>query len=245
MDRIVHGVTILTCALHEAPTISCDNQIAALQALHQAIQRWAKLTFPAQTNPHITTPPPTITRQRSVLRPMRRLHEDQPQYVPPRVVINNPNASPIPTTVTSTTSNYEPFARRTRSRVPQTLDQPPPRVSKTPDTGPIARCTRSQTAAMANVITLAQAAQRRCPSQFLQSLAMPVLNENSGQSLQYCQLCKHPKFAHIWNTSYANELGRLCQGIGQGSKGPKHQRVEGTNTFRIIKFEDIPQDRRR
>ena len=74
---------------------------------------------------------------------------------------------------------------------------------------------------------------------------MPVLDETSGKSLQYRQLRKHPKFVHIWNTSYANELGHLCQGIGQGLKGPKHQRVKVTNTFRLIKFEDIPQDRRK
>ena len=55
---------------------------------------------------------------------------------------------------------------------------------------------------------------------------------------------KHPKFAHIWNTSYANELGSLCQGIDKGSKEPRNQRMEGTNTFLLIKFADIPQDRR-
>ena len=54
---------------------------------------------------------------------------------------------------------------------------------------------------------------------------------------------KQPKFAHIWNTSYANELGRRCKGIVKGLKGPKHQCAEGTNTFRLINFEDIPQDR--
>ena len=74
---------------------------------------------------------------------------------------------------------------------------------------------------------------------------MPVLDETSGQSLQYRQLRKHPKFVQIWNTSYANELSCLCQGIGHGSKGPKYQHVEGTNTFRLIKFEDISQDRRK
>ena len=73
---------------------------------------------------------------------------------------------------------------------------------------------------------------------------MPVLDETSGQSLQYRQLRKHPKFAHIWNTSYTNELGRLCQGIGKGLKVPRQQRVEGTNTFKLIKFADTPQYRR-
>ena len=120
------------------------------------------------------------------------------------------------------------------------MDRPPPRVNKTTDTVPIAARTRSQTAAMASVITPAQAAQQQYLAKFLQSLEMPVLDKYSMQLLQYRQLCKHPNFALIWNTSYANDLGRLCQGIGQGSKGPKHQRVEGTNTFRLIKFVDIP-----
>ena len=170
----------------------------------------------AHTKPHITTLPPTSTRQRSMLRPMHRTQEDRPPDVPPRVVIQKHDVSLIPTMVPYTISCFEPVAQCTSSKVPPTVDQPHPRVSQTPDTGPISRRTRSQTATMASVITPAQASQRQYPAQFLQSLEMPVLNETSGQSLQYRQLCKHPKFAHIWNTSYANELGRLCQGIGQG-----------------------------
>ena len=131
--------------------------------------------------PHITTPPPTSTRHHSILRPMRRPHEYQPQDVPQRVAIQMTKASPIPTTVPSITSQYEPVARGTRSKVPETVDQPPPRVNTTPDTGPIARRTLSQTAALASVITPDQAAQRRYPSQFLQSLEMPVLDETSGK----------------------------------------------------------------
>ena len=176
---------------------------------------------------------------------MRRPHEYRPLEVPPRVVIQKPKASPIPTTVPSITSQYEPVARRTSSKVPQTVDQPHPRVNKTPDTGLIARLTRSQTADFSSVITLAQAAQQRYLARFLQFVAMPVLDKTSGQSLQCRQLRKHPKFAHICNTSYANELGRICQGIGRSSKGPKRQHVEVTKTFRLIKFEDIPQDRRK
>ena len=124
------------------------------------------------------------------------------------------------------------------------MKRAPPRVHKTIDTAPIARRTRSQTENVASAITPAQAAQRRYPAKFLQSLAMPVLDKASGQSLQYCQLTKHPKFSHHWNTSFANELDPLCQGIGKGSKGPRQQRVEGTNTVRLIKFAEIPQDRR-
>ena len=167
--------------------------------------------------------------------------KDQPLASPPRVVIPTPQDIPIPQIPTA--SPEEPIACRTRSSLPS-MDRAPPRVHKTIDTAPISRPTRSQTANMTSAITPAHEAQRRYPAKFLQSLAMPVLDKTSSQSLQYRQLRKHPKFAHTWNTSYANELGRICQGIIKGSKGPRHQRVEGTNTFRLIKFADISQDRR-
>ena len=74
---------------------------------------------------------------------------------------------------------------------------------------------------------------------------MPVLDEETGQTLGWRQLRTHPKYAKIWNPSYSNELGRLCQGIGTGKAGTKKQRVEGTDTFKVIRREDIPADRRK
>ena len=35
-------------------------------------------------------------------------------------------------------------------------------------------------------------------------------------------------------------MGRLCQGIRKGKNGPG-KRVEGTDTFYVIRFEDIPK----
>ena len=122
MDGIVHGVNTLTCALHEAPTITCNNQLFATKELHQAIQRWAKLTPPEQTKPHRTMLQHTSTRQCSILHPMGRPHEYQPPDVPPRVTITKPNASPIPTPVPSITSQYEPAAQIKRYKVPQNVD---------------------------------------------------------------------------------------------------------------------------
>ena len=94
MDRIVYGVDTLTCALHEAPTIACDNQLAAIQALHQAIQRWAKPTLTVDKKPQVTTPRPTRTQQRSILRPICSPNKCQPQDLLSRVVVQKPNASP-------------------------------------------------------------------------------------------------------------------------------------------------------
>jgi len=73
---------------------------------------------------------------------------------------------------------------------------------------------------------------------------MPVLT-SSGEELNYRQLLRDPAYAARWSTSYANELGRLCQGIGQGTNGPRNQRVAGTDTFRLIRFTGIPRDRRK
>ena len=53
--------------------------------------------------------------------------------------------------------------------------------------------------------------------------------------LNYRQLINHPKLGKQWQTSSANEFGRLAQGIGG--------RIKGTNTILFIKKEDIPEER--
>ena len=45
MERIFHRVNTLTCALHGAPHIACDNHFFAMKALHQAIQQWTKSQY--------------------------------------------------------------------------------------------------------------------------------------------------------------------------------------------------------
>ena len=206
MDRIVHDMNKLACALQDAPHIACDNQLFAIHALHQVIQRWTtKNKHPCAKTPWATTLHPHA-RPRSILRPIRRPREDGSPAPLPRVVIPKPPDIPIPPT--PTTSPEEPIEHRTRSHLPS-MDQAYPMVHKTIDTAPIARRTRSQTANTTSAITPAQAAQRKYPAKLIQSLAITVLDKTSGQLVQYRQLRKHPKFAHNWNTSYANELGRL------------------------------------
>ena len=62
----------------------------------------------------------------------------------------------------------------------------------------------------------AAAAARKYPAAFLLHLAYPVIDEDTGKSLEYRQLKHHPKLAEIWQRSYSNEMGRLCQGVGKG-----------------------------
>ena len=67
-----------------------------------------------------------------------------------------------------------------------------------------------------------------------------VLEHKTGKQLNYGQLIKHPRLQDTWKTSFSNEMGRLCQGVGTGPNG-KGKRIEGTNTFFAIKFENIPK----
>ena len=39
---------------------------------------------------------------------------------------------------------------------------------------------------------------------------------------------------------YSNELVRLCQGVGKVTDGPRNQRITGTDTFKVIRYADIP-----
>ena len=64
-----------------------------------------------------------------------------------------------------------------------------------------------------------------------------VIDEKTGKSLTYRQLIKHPDHAQKWNTSCANELGRLTQGVGN--------RIKGTNTAFWMTLDSIPPSLRK
>ena len=69
-----------------------------------------------------------------------------------------------------------------------------------------------------------------------------VLDNDTGKLLNYEQLRKHPKYKEAGNKYFSNEMGGLLQGAGRG-KTEVGKRVEGTNTFYVIRFEDTPKDR--
>ena len=68
------------------------------------------------------------------------------------------------------------------------------------------------------------------------------MEQETGKQLNYGQLRKHPRLQDMWKTSFSNEMSILFHGLGTGTNG-KGKRVEGTNTFFAIKFENIPKDR--
>jgi hypothetical protein len=65
--------------------------------------------------------------------------------------------------------------------------------------------------------------------------AHAVLDQETGELLEYRRLLKHPRFKDVWNRSAADEFGRLAQGIAG--------RIKGTDTMRFIPKHEIPADR--
>jgi hypothetical protein len=75
-------------------------------------------------------------------------------------------------------------------------------------------------------------------------LALSVLDPTTSNMLEHCQLQRNPWYKTTWDTSYTNELGHLCQGIGSGDD-PSSKRVAGTKTFFCINYHDIPMHKRK
>ena len=66
-----------------------------------------------------------------------------------------------------------------------------------------------------------------------ENYACAVLDEDTGETLEFRQLIKLDKYRDIWMHSFANELGRLSQGIRD---------IPGTNTINFIPFSEVPKD---
>jgi hypothetical protein len=62
-----------------------------------------------------------------------------------------------------------------------------------------------------------------------------VLNEETGEIMEYRQIINSPKYRNLYRNSYSKELGRLSQGIPDV--------VKGTNTIFFIDKADVPAER--
>ena len=74
-------------------------------------------------------------------------------------------------------------------------------------------------------------ASRRFPVEMINA----VLNEETGDLMEYRQVMKFPKYQKLYAKSYSKELGRLSQGIPGV--------VNGTNTIFSIEKNDVPAER--
>ena len=93
----------------------------------------------------------------------------------------------------------------------------------------------SSTEASSSFPTAQKSAQRRYPLQFLADFAGVVIDDDTGELLEYCHLIQRPKYKKDWGFSFGNEIGRLAQGMPG--------RNTGTNTIHFIDRSTIPSDR--
>eukprot|EP00957_Ditylum_brightwellii_P118610 9046599-Ditylum_brightwellii.AAC.1 len=64
-----------------------------------------------------------------------------------------------------------------------------------------------------------------------------VTEEETGEELEYHQLIKREKYSTTWKRLFANQLGRLAQGVAD--------REKGTNTIFFIPCDEVLVDRRK
>ena len=84
-------------------------------------------------------------------------------------------------------------------------------------------------------ITAKQASSQKFPLEFITELAGAVIDGDTGELLEYCHLMKRPKYKEERGCSFANEIGRLCQGMPG--------RSEGTDTMFFIHKEEALNER--
>ena len=68
-------------------------------------------------------------------------------------------------------------------------------------------------------------------------MACAVMDEETGDMLEYRQLIKKEKYRLTWSKVFGKEIRRLAQ----GQEGV----VEGTDALFFIPYEQIPDDRRK
>ncbi len=217
-DKIIHALQALTTAMaHSAPSAT-GAQLQAIAALRDIFRNYAStLPTPELARPRVDTPP--LTTQ----APPRVVATCQPEDQPWTVVPTQPRRMQTPRA-------QAPIATRTRACLAATRNA----------FAALADDAATSTAPQLSAFT-ALADNTLSPTS---PLAMPVLDAGTGQSLEHRQLRQHPAYKQIWDTSYADELGRLCQGIGTNATTPAKPRVEGTNTFHPIQYANILADRR-
>ncbi len=220
-DKILAALNAINGTLARGPAPPSDDQLQAISTLRTILQHYMA-TENNTAQPTAATPGVPLPALPGV-------------QVPAKAPTLNP--TPLPT-------NDNAWIV-----IPSTRRQP--RQSETP-ADPIAKRTRSHTnsfAALAYNDADDDTEQIDCAAALAGTndntpVACPVLDANSGKLLEHRQLRKHPDYKEVWDKSYANELGRLCQGVGTNPDNPSMKQINGTDTFRVIHYQEIPADRR-
>ena len=213
-DAIVNALTKLQDAIQGIQHSKNDAHFEALRRLEQTLQPQNKQIIKTEGQVKL----PRVEQQIKLTTqqvPRVRFDESPPTVhdPPPRLIVTSPQ-KPI-------------VERKIVAPPPKPILKPPKYIDDSIAARVRERRFQSQT--MVNESIADRVARRR------REAAHAVLDQETGELLEYRRLLKHPRFKEVWNRSAADEFGRLAQGIGG--------RIKGTDTMRFIHKREIPVDR--
>jgi hypothetical protein len=251
-DRILDATARLTAAIEgvqEAP----PGELAAIQALRTLLL--GEVPPPEPTPAPVTAPRPTIDEEHVEIRnPNKVQHpardtgtnspasappsrqnlpaiikdESDDEIAPPTLLHRSPRAHAVPSTTTAHTHLHARTAHMISCVIAEhvlTDAQLPPPIMNTP--------ARRQGYALA--AHLLQHNELPSAENTSKHFIGAVLDDDTGEVLEYRHLIKSEKYKRIWVHSFANELGRLFQGIRD---------IPGTDTCFFIRKSQVPKHKR-
>ena len=233
-------------AIHQHPTIT--NSIATTDSTTPAVPR-VRMTNPTNTQsvPRVQETEPAQRLTRVMAQSLELANQKIAQAFSRQT--ETPTSKPTKSTIT--------LRRKTRNQRRVAAAQSSTKAtspaantrSKTKADAPPATRTRAGTKHLGNAAAVAK--MNNTVRSYTQRLtkkmelmeneihqAMAVMDEETGQLLNYRQLLRSAKYKKEWSISSANEFGRLANGVGNRIKNP-------TNTIQFVRKKDIPQDRRK
>ena len=234
-DTIVKCMNDLTQALKERRNTQGAVEYEALQKLDDLLNRIPTTTTREETARQVTFDP-------SSKPPAEQQPNPSPQIATPtpRVRIATPapmvmNATPAPRVQIAIPT---PRVQNTPKMIAKaTIDKPIPAKARQEPTATQVKLRNKIKETRDIRSRLALRTHMELRPQVQRERIQLIRDDETGEYLNYRQLMRHPKHKKIWNTSSANEFGRLAQGVGG--------RVKPTNTIFFIQYDQVPIDRRK
>eukprot|EP00804_Cyclotella_cryptica_P002310 CCRYP_004049-RA/>CCRYP_004049-RA protein AED:0.34 eAED:0.37 QI:0/-1/0/1/-1/1/1/0/498 len=214
-DTIVHAYNKLQQAIQGIQHSKDDAQMEALARIEQTLQ-----------------PTHNKTGHEVEIVHSPRVHSD-PAQEPPRVRFDDrpPRTLESPIGLVVAWPQEQIVQQDAKSTKPRPILQPSRYVAESSECIASRVKARREAQSIPTKSIAERVAQRRRAREALHS----VLDQETGNLLEYHQLLKHPRFKDVWNRSAADEFGCLAQGIGG--------RIKGTDTIRFIHKHQVPADR--
>jgi hypothetical protein len=223
-DTAIHAAQELTSALQNSTPAAPfapigDKQMAAIHQLSQIFQRHIDANQPARRV--VPTPPPRLLTSPPQTVPLAPTDEEAPNHSPNLILDDDDEPAPR---VNASPHRYPTRLSQHANSVTFAAKQPLLRHEY------VHAVDDDVTSHHANSVTVATN-----PPILRHEYSNAVIDNVTGQVYEYRHLIKTLQ-RDIWEHSFANEIGRLAQGVGT-------RMLTGTNTIFFIEKSAVPADR--